>query len=92
VVKCQGSQTTEIDGGRGPGCGSSAGPGPRCGYRALGAKMTLVVHEMKRLGRGALELLKVVEALRDAGIELEFLAGPLQGSLKQFLPGEYGIS
>ncbi|WKK27860.1 recombinase family protein (plasmid) [Streptomyces olivoreticuli] len=48
-------------------------------YRSLGAKVTLVVHEMKRLGRGALELLKVAEELRDAEIELEFLTGPLQG-------------
>jgi DNA invertase Pin-like site-specific DNA recombinase len=48
-------------------------------YRALGAHVTLVVHEMKRLGRGALELLKVAEQLRDAGIELEFLTGPLAG-------------
>lgn len=48
-------------------------------YRSLGAKVTLVVHEMKRLGRGALELLRAAEELRDAGIELEFLTGPLQG-------------
>lgn len=48
-------------------------------YRALGARVTLVVHEMKRLGRGALEVLKVAEELRDAGIELEFLTGPLAG-------------
>ncbi|MFI7343814.1 recombinase family protein [Streptomyces sp. NPDC050085] len=48
-------------------------------YRSLGAKVTLVVHEMKRLGRGALELLKVAEELRDAEIELEFLTGPLAG-------------
>jgi hypothetical protein len=34
---------------------------------------------MKRLGRGALELLKVAEELRDAELELEFLAGPLTG-------------
>ena len=48
-------------------------------YRSLGARVTLVVHEMKRLGRGALELLKVAEELRDAEIELEFLTGPLAG-------------
>ncbi|MFF3690967.1 recombinase family protein [Streptomyces sp. NPDC002187] len=48
-------------------------------YRSLGAKVTLVVHEMKRLGRGALELLKVADELRDAEIELEFLTGPLEG-------------
>jgi DNA invertase Pin-like site-specific DNA recombinase len=48
-------------------------------YRSLGAKVTLVVHEMKRLGRGALELLKVAEELRDAEIELEFLTCPLAG-------------
>ncbi|WP_307797591.1 recombinase family protein [Streptomyces laculatispora] len=48
-------------------------------YLSLGVKVTLVVHEMKRLGPGALELLKVAEELRDAEIELEFLTGPLQG-------------
>lgn len=48
-------------------------------YRSLGARVTLVVHEMKRLGRGALELLKAADELRDAGIELEFLTGPLAG-------------
>jgi Site-specific recombinases, DNA invertase Pin homologs len=48
-------------------------------YRSLGAKVTLVVHEMKRLGRGALELLKVAEELRDAEIEWESLTGPLTG-------------
>ncbi|MCX4608723.1 recombinase family protein [Streptomyces mirabilis] len=48
-------------------------------YRSLGAKVTLVVHEMKRLGRGALELLKGAEELRDAEIELEFLTDPLVG-------------
>ncbi|MFF1916767.1 recombinase family protein [Streptomyces sp. NPDC058239] len=48
-------------------------------YRSLGTKVTLVVHEMKRLGRGALELLEVAEELRDAEIELEFLTGPLAG-------------
>ncbi|MFJ9683840.1 recombinase family protein [Streptomyces sp. NPDC101194] len=36
---------------------------------------------MKRLGRGALELLKVAEELRDTGTELEFLTGPLTGPL-----------
>ncbi|WSN53556.1 hypothetical protein OHU26_02925 [Streptomyces sp. NBC_00069] len=34
---------------------------------------------MKRLGRGAIELLKVAEELRDAEIDLDFLTGPLQG-------------
>jgi DNA invertase Pin-like site-specific DNA recombinase len=58
-------------------------------YRALGARVTLVVHEMKRLGRGALELLKVAEELRDAGIELEFLTGPLQGKHD---PAGYGAA
>lgn len=58
-------------------------------YRALGAKVTLVVHEMKRLGRGALELLKVAEQLRDVGIELEFLTGPLQGKHD---PAGYGAA
>ncbi|WP_331761880.1 recombinase family protein [Streptomyces sp. NBC_01546] len=58
-------------------------------YRALGAKVALVVHEMKRLGRGALELLKVADELRDAGIELEFLTGPLQGKHD---PAGYGAA
>lgn len=34
---------------------------------------------MKRLGRGAAELLTIAEDLRHHGIELELLTGPLQG-------------
>ncbi|MFE5913622.1 hypothetical protein ACFQ6B_31690 [Streptomyces wedmorensis] len=37
------------------------------------------VHEMKRLGRGATELLAIAEELRHHDIELELLPGPLQG-------------
>ncbi|WP_442809941.1 recombinase family protein [Streptomyces sp. W16] len=42
-----------------------------CEYRSLGARVTLVVHELKRLGRGALELLEVADqaAGRDDGLE-----------------------
>ncbi|MFC9498420.1 recombinase family protein [Streptomyces sp. NPDC056982] len=58
-------------------------------YRSSGAKVTLVVHEMKRLGRGALELLKVAEELRDAGIELELLTGLLRGKHD---PAGYGAA
>ncbi|WP_371243579.1 recombinase family protein [Streptomyces pimonensis] len=58
-------------------------------YRSLGAKVTLVVHETKRLGRGALELPKVAEELRDAEIELEFLTGPLAGKHD---PAGYGAA
>lgn len=39
----------------------------------------LTVHEMKRLGRGAAELMTTAEDLRGAGIGLELLAGPLTG-------------
>ncbi|MFJ5104177.1 recombinase family protein [Streptomyces sp. NPDC088554] len=35
--------------------------------------------EMKRLGRGATELLTIAEDLRTADIQLELLTGPLQG-------------
>ncbi|MER5596599.1 hypothetical protein [Streptomyces sp. NPDC002265] len=45
-------------------------------YRSLGEKVTLVVQAMARLGRDALELLKLAE-VRDAEVELEFLTGPL---------------
>lgn len=44
-----------------------------------GQRVTLVVHELKRLGRGALDLLQIAERLRMDGIQLEFLTGPLQG-------------
>ncbi|WP_372504503.1 recombinase family protein [Streptomyces murinus] len=37
------------------------------------------MHEMKRLGRGAAELLAIAEDLRHHDIELELLTGLLQG-------------
>ncbi|MGW5682817.1 recombinase family protein [Nonomuraea sp. NPDC003754] len=42
-------------------------------------RVILTVHEMKRLGRGAAELLTIAEDLRHYDIELELLTGPLQG-------------
>lgn len=42
-------------------------------------RVIFVVHEMKRLGRGAAELLTIAEDLRRADIELELLTGPLRG-------------
>ncbi|MER5326404.1 recombinase family protein [Streptosporangium roseum] len=42
-------------------------------------RVILTVHEMKRLGRGAAELLAIAEDLRRADIQLELLTGPLQG-------------
>jgi DNA invertase Pin-like site-specific DNA recombinase len=42
-------------------------------------RVILTVHEMKRLGRGAAELLTIAEQLRHHDIELELLTGPLQG-------------
>jgi DNA invertase Pin-like site-specific DNA recombinase len=42
-------------------------------------RVILAVHEMKRLGRGAAELLTIAEDLRRADIQLELLTGPLQG-------------
>lgn len=42
-------------------------------------QVILTVHEMKRLGRGAAELLATAEDLRAAGIGLELLTGPLAG-------------
>ncbi|MFB7328411.1 recombinase family protein [Streptomyces sp. NPDC056190] len=42
-------------------------------------RVILTVHEMKRLGRGAAELLAIAEDLRHHDIELELLTGPLQG-------------
>lgn len=42
-------------------------------------KVILTVHEMKRLGRGAAELLATAEDLRTADIGLELLTGPLAG-------------
>jgi hypothetical protein len=42
-------------------------------------RVIFTVHEMKRLGRGAAELLTIAEELRRADIQLELLTGPLQG-------------
>lgn len=42
-------------------------------------RVIFTVHEMKRLGRGAAELLTIAEGLRRDDIELELLTGPLQG-------------
>jgi DNA invertase Pin-like site-specific DNA recombinase len=48
-------------------------------FVSAGQRVTLVVHELKRLGRGALDLLQIAEKLRMDGIQLEFLTGPLSG-------------
>ncbi|MEU9737018.1 recombinase family protein [Streptomyces sp. NPDC048002] len=42
-------------------------------------RVIFTVHEMKRLGCGAAELLAVAEVLRHHDIQLELLTGPLQG-------------
>ena len=42
-------------------------------------RVIFTVHEMKRLGRGAAELLAIADDLRTNDIELELLTGPLQG-------------
>lgn len=42
-------------------------------------RVIFTVHEMKRLGRGAAELLTIAEDLRHHDIELELLTGPVQG-------------
>ncbi|MFG1913008.1 recombinase family protein [Kribbella sp. NPDC048928] len=47
--------------------------------RASGVRVTLVVHEHKRLGRG-IELAALAEELKASDIGLEFLTGELQGS------------
>jgi DNA invertase Pin-like site-specific DNA recombinase len=47
--------------------------------RASGVRVTLVVHEHKRLGRG-IELATLAEKLKAHDIGLEFLTGELQGS------------
>ncbi|WP_327259756.1 recombinase family protein [Streptomyces sp. NBC_01240] len=47
--------------------------------RASGVRVTLVVHEHKRLGRG-IELATLVEELKASDVGLEFLTGELQGS------------
>jgi DNA invertase Pin-like site-specific DNA recombinase len=47
--------------------------------RASGVRVTLVVHEHKRLGRG-IELATLAEGLKASDVGLEFLTGELQGS------------
>ncbi|GAA1345720.1 hypothetical protein GCM10009647_090290 [Streptomyces sanglieri] len=47
--------------------------------RSSGVRVTLVVHEHKRLGRG-IELATLAEELKASDVGLEFLAGELQGS------------
>ncbi|MEW1551845.1 recombinase family protein [Streptomyces tsukubensis] len=47
--------------------------------RASGVRVTIVVHEHKRLGRG-IELAALAENLKAGDIGLEFLTGELQGS------------
>jgi DNA invertase Pin-like site-specific DNA recombinase len=47
--------------------------------RASGVRVTLVVHEHKRLGRG-IDLATLAEELKAASVGLEFLTGELQGS------------
>ncbi|MFD9569252.1 recombinase family protein [Streptomyces sp. NPDC059982] len=47
--------------------------------RASGVRVTLVVHEHKRLGRG-IELAALAEELRASDVGLHFLTGELQGS------------
>ncbi|AZS75495.1 resolvase [Streptomyces lydicus] len=47
--------------------------------RASGVRVTLVVHEHKRLGRG-IELAPLAEELKANDVGLEFLTGELQGS------------
>ncbi|MFI1569048.1 recombinase family protein [Streptomyces sp. NPDC020490] len=47
--------------------------------RASGVRVTLVVHEHKRLGRG-IDLATLAEELRASDVGLEFLTGELQGS------------
>ncbi|MGW8355658.1 recombinase family protein [Streptomyces wedmorensis] len=43
-------------------------------------RVILAVHEMKRLGRGATELLAIAKELRHHDIELELLTGPSKAS------------
>lgn len=47
--------------------------------RSSGVRVTLVVHEHKRLGRG-IELAMLAEELKASDVGLEFLAGELKGS------------
>jgi DNA invertase Pin-like site-specific DNA recombinase len=50
-----------------------------CEMRLSGVRVTLVVHEHKRLGRG-LDLATLAEELKAHDVGLEFLSGELQGS------------
>jgi DNA invertase Pin-like site-specific DNA recombinase len=50
-----------------------------CELRAAGVRVTLVIHEHKRLGRGH-DLVTLAVRLKEFDIELEFLTGELQGS------------
>ncbi|MFC4497883.1 recombinase family protein [Streptomyces ovatisporus] len=50
-----------------------------CELRASGVRVTLAVHEHKRLGRGA-DLVNLAERLRSCDVGLEFLTGELKGS------------
>jgi len=50
-----------------------------CELRASGVRVTLVVHEHKRLGRG-IDLAILAEELKAHDVGLEFLTGELQGS------------
>jgi DNA invertase Pin-like site-specific DNA recombinase len=47
--------------------------------RSSGVRVTLVVHEHKRLGRG-IELAMLAEELKASDVDLEFLTGELKGS------------
>ncbi|WP_199536683.1 recombinase family protein [Spongiactinospora gelatinilytica] len=53
----------------------------------LHQRVIFMVHEMKRLGRGAAELLAIAEELRRHDIELELPSGPLQGIYSPSGPG-----
>ncbi|MCX5199765.1 recombinase family protein [Streptomyces sp. NBC_00249] len=50
-----------------------------CELRASGVRVTLVIHEHKRLGRRH-DLVTLAVRLREHDVELEFLTGELQGS------------
>jgi DNA invertase Pin-like site-specific DNA recombinase len=50
-----------------------------CEIRVSGVRVTLVVHEHKRLGRG-IDLATLAEQLKAHDVGLEFLTGELQGS------------
>jgi len=50
-------------------------------------EVRLVVHELKRLGRGAADLITIAEELRRSGIVLEMLTGPLAGTYDPYGQG-----